>query len=119
MTGAEAALPAWKTLVERGLKEGWIRQGEKFSVPNGVVFASIETHSGLAASPGAGRVIEEAFLAGTEPTKRWTGEWGMISSLPWFQQRAFYIPREGERMPEQITDWNLVSAAWDEKESDR
>ena len=117
MTGAEAALPTWKTLVERGLKEGWIHAGEKFSVPPGVVFAAVETQSGLAAAPGAVRVIQEAFVAGTQPTKQWTAERDMIASLPWFQQRSFYIPREGERMPEQIADWSLVSAAWEEKEA--
>jgi penicillin-binding protein 1A len=119
MTGAEAALPPWKALVERGLEEGWLRAGERFAVPAGVTFASVEALSGLAAAPGAERVIQEAFVEGTEPTKPWTAQWATISALPWFQQRQFYIPREGERMPEDITDWALVSKGWEEKEEGR
>jgi hypothetical protein len=35
-------------------------------------------------------------------------------ALPWFQQQPFYLPREGERMPDQITDWALVQKSWEE-----
>jgi len=115
MTGAEAALPAWKQIVSEGLKNGWIPTGQRFAAPPGVDTAAIDIESGLLAAPGAPRVITEAFLAGTQPTKSWEPRWGTILELPWAQQRAFYIPREGERMPEQITDWALVQQNWDDK----
>jgi penicillin-binding protein 1A len=115
MTGAEAALPSWRMIVEHGLERGWITKGERFVAPPGVARVEIEYTSGLRAVPGAPRVIEEAFVEGTQPERLWEPKWAGIMALPWFQQRAFYIPREGERMPEQITDWALVQDAWEEK----
>lgn len=115
MTGAEAALPAWKQLVGQGLADGWITKGQKFVPPPGVEMVAIEPESGLLAAPGAPKVLLEAFLAGTQPTKAWEPRWDSILALPWGQQRAFYIPREGERMPEQITNWSLVQQNWDDK----
>jgi penicillin-binding protein 1A len=115
MTGAEAALPAWRMIVQDGLERGWIVKGERFVAPPGVTFVAVEQLSGLRAVPGAERVIDEAFVEGTQPEKLWEPRWAGIMALPWFQQRAFYIPREGERMPEQITDWSLVQEAWEEK----
>jgi len=102
MTGAVAALPAWKTLAERGLAEGWIVKGETFHPPPGVTMAPIEYYTGLTPPPGGAsflRVIDEAFVSGTEPTRQWEGYWSSVRDLPWYQQRAFYIPKEGERMP--------------------
>ncbi len=115
MTGAEAALPAWRMIVEDGLEHGWIAKGGRFVAPPGVTVAAVEQLSGLRAVPGAERVIDEVFVDGTQPEKLWEPSWAGIMALPWFQQRAFYIPREGERMPEQITDWSLVQDAWEEK----
>ncbi len=53
MTGAEAALPIWRKVAEAGLRDGWLREGEDFSVPAGVEIRPIEYWSGLA--PGARR----------------------------------------------------------------
>lgn len=116
MTGAEAALPAWRLIVEDGLEHGWITKGEKFVPPPGVAFAAVDLRSGLRAVPGAEQVIDEAFVEGTQPEKLWEPQWAGIMALPWYQQRSFYIPREGERMPDQITDWTLVQETWEEKE---
>jgi hypothetical protein len=46
-------------------------------------------------------------------------KWLRIVELPWYQQRAFYLPRSGERMPEAIADWSLVEQAWADKEEAR
>jgi penicillin-binding protein 1A len=100
MTGAEAALPIWRQIVEAGLRDGWVTGDERFQVPAGVELRAIEPHSGLAAVPGAPRVFEEAFLTGTAPTRSWEPRWEAILSLPWTQQAAFYAPRPGERMPD-------------------
>jgi hypothetical protein len=66
-------------------------------VPPGVTVKDIDYQSGLLAS--GGRVIKEAFVAGTEPAREHSSQWSTITSLPWYQQKAFYIPKEGEKMP--------------------
>jgi penicillin-binding protein 1A len=116
MTGAEAALPMWVDLVSRGLEAGWIQRGQAFPVPPGVTQQAIEYYTGLLPGPGAERIIEEAFVAGTQPTRSWEPRWAGIVQLPYFQQRGFYVPKEGERMPDAITDWALVQSTWQAKE---
>jgi penicillin-binding protein 1A len=107
MTGAEAALPWWRLIAESGLRDGWIAKDETFPVPQGIEMRAIEPLSGLVAVPGTPRSIEEAFLAGTGPTRAWEPRWQTILDLPWQQQLAFYTPRDGERMP----DANAISLA--------
>ncbi len=119
MTGAEAALPMWRRIVERGLAEGWLLEGERFTPPPGVRLTPIERRTGLLPGPGATQVIEEAFVAGTEPAQTFDPSWLRIVELPWYQQRAFYLPKGGERMPEAIADWSLVEQAWADKEEAR
>ncbi len=98
MSGAVAALPIWKRMAEDGLKEGWMKKDETFPVPPGVLQRSVEYYSGLLSS-GGGRVVQEAFVAGTEPAREYSNQWSTITSLPWYQQKQFYIPKEGESMP--------------------
>lgn len=106
MTGAEAALPIWEQIVRRGVEEGWLDTEARFPVPPGVTLQPVEYLTGLLPGPGAERVIEEAFLEGTEPVQEFTPKAGRISQLQWFQQRPFYIPKEGERMPD---GWRTAS----------
>jgi len=110
MSGAIAALPMWKRIAEAGLESGWIKEGEKFPVPAGVTFRETEYYSGLlkasagapAPSTAAGdRGLQEAFVAGTEPAREHSSKWSTITSLPWYQQKQFYIPKAGENMPGQ------------------
>lgn len=98
MSGAVAALPMWRRIAEDGLKDGWLKKGETFPVPPGVLVKDVEYYSGLLASTG-GRTLKEAFVAGTEPAHEHSSQWSTITSLPWYQQKAFYIPKEGENMP--------------------
>jgi penicillin-binding protein 1A len=119
MTGAEAALPMWRRIVELGLAEGWILEGERFTPPPGVLLTAVESRTGLLPGPGATHLVEEAFVAGTEPDQAFDPKWLAVSGLPWYQQRPFYLPKQGERMPEAIADWSLVEAAWEEKEEAR
>ncbi|MFL6293287.1 MAG: penicillin-binding protein 1A [Thermoanaerobaculia bacterium] len=98
MSGAVAALPIWRAIAEEGLKTGWLKKGEEFQVPPGVLVKDVEYYSGLLASTG-GRTLKEAFVAGTEPAREYNSQWSTITSLPWYQQKAFYIPKEGENMP--------------------
>ncbi|HSS52144.1 MAG TPA: PBP1A family penicillin-binding protein [Thermoanaerobaculia bacterium] len=98
MSGAVAALPMWRTIAERGLADGWLQKDETFQVPPGVAFKDIEYYSGLLGGQGT-RTLKEAFVAGTEPNRQYNPQWSTIASLPWYQQKAFYIPKEREAMP--------------------
>ena len=97
MSGAVAAVPIWRLIAEDGLETGWLQKGETFPVPAGVTVKDIDYQSGLLAS--GGRTIKEAFVAGTEPARESSAQWSTITSLPWYQQKQFYIPKEGEKMP--------------------
>jgi penicillin-binding protein 1A len=99
MSGAVAALPMWRKIAEAGLADGWLQKGETFQVPPGVVLRDVEYYSGLLGGEGSGRSLKEAFVAGTEPNRKYNPQWSTIASLPWYQQKAFYIPKEGESMP--------------------
>lgn len=98
MSGAVAALPIWKQIAEDGLATGWLQKDETFPVPPGVVLRDIDYHSGLLKGQSA-RALQEAFVTGTEPAREYSPQWSTITSLPWYQQKAFYIPKEGENMP--------------------
>lgn len=95
MDGASAAVPVWKALAQNGLENGWIAEGAEFQAPSGITYATVDFPTGLVAEDG----FREAFVAGTEPAQPYDPKWGLIASLPWYQQQAFYIPKRGERMP--------------------
>ncbi|HXO21227.1 MAG TPA: transglycosylase domain-containing protein, partial [Thermoanaerobaculia bacterium] len=99
MSGAVAALPMWRTIAEDGLANGWLQKGERFTAPPGVVMKDVEYYTGLLPGSGSFRTQQEAFVAGTEPDRQYNNRWSTITSLPWYQQRAFYIPKQGEAMP--------------------
>jgi penicillin-binding protein 1A len=98
MSGAVAALPIWKAIAEDGLANGWLTKGETFTPPPGVEVKDVEYYTGLLPGQGSYRTVKEAFVAGTEPNRRYNTRWSTITSLPWYQQKAFYIPKEGEAM---------------------
>jgi membrane carboxypeptidase/penicillin-binding protein len=102
MTGAEAALPMWMAMVEDGLEDGWLAAGERFAAPAGVTIQTVEQATGLLPGPGAERFLDEAFVQGTEPAQRYEPHWGLIMALPWYQQQAYYLPKQGERMPDEF-----------------
>ncbi len=112
MTGATAALPIWIQLVEDGLEDGWINPADEFIAPPGIVFQPIDYHTGMLAGPGAETVIDEAFVAGTEPALPFNARWNRIMELPWYQQLAFYVPKAGERMPDGVADWDPIIQNW-------
>ena len=113
MSGAVAALPIWIDVVERGLADGWLAPQETFVPPPGVVFHQVEYHTGLLAAPGAEFIVEEVFVEGTEPVLTYDPEWAKILELPWYQQQSHYIPKSGERMPDDLEDWTLILENWE------
>jgi len=115
MTGAAAALPIWKSIVETGLDEGWIAAGASFVRPPTIVEMQVDYLTGLLPGPGAGSLISEAFVSGTEPARQFDQKSLRILQLPWYQQRPFYLPKVGERMPDDVADWTLVQQSWAEE----
>ncbi len=111
-TGAEAALPIWSSVIEQGLEDGWIEEGEAFAQPPGLVEVAVELDSGLLPGPTTERTVVETFVEGTEPTVASDFRWNQIMQLPWFLQEPFYLPKEGERMPADVSDWSAVQRAW-------
>jgi penicillin-binding protein 1B len=65
LTGSQAALPIWTAFMKRATAG---RADRAFPVPDGIVFAEIDKETGKLATPGCPKVINEAFLPGTQPT---------------------------------------------------
>ena len=65
-TGARAASPIWLEFMQALLKGKPVRV---FEVPDGVVFAKIDTETGLLAIPESKHTIFECFKEGTVPTE--------------------------------------------------
>jgi penicillin-binding protein 1A len=63
-SGAKAALPVWDRFMKEATGEGPYRE---FIPPNGIVRTPICAATGLLPSPACGEIIEEIFIAGTEP----------------------------------------------------
>ncbi len=100
MTGARAALPIWMSFMKAYLDTlDPATRKENFPVPAGVVFTPVDWYTGLRAIPSCPKVVLEAFLDGTEPTKSCSDKWHEIIDLPWPFQEPFYTPRPGEPMP--------------------
>lgn len=85
-TGALAALPIWRTFMERAL-EGQPDAG--FETPVGISFVSIDRHTGLRANAAAGcsDTLTEAFISRTEPTGYCTRQHHDLLTLPYPFQR--------------------------------
>ncbi len=115
MTGAVAALPIWNEVLRLGVEDGWIDPALAFTRPEQVRLRQVEYRSGLLPAPrrSGQRVIEEAFIAGTEPVLTFDPETRAVYDLPWYQQRALYgEPKAGENMPEDLADWLPVMQGW-------
>jgi penicillin-binding protein 1A len=63
-TGGRAALPIWMDFMKVALEQ---RPERDFEVPEQIVFARIDSKTGLLAPPGAPDGYFQAFLEGTEP----------------------------------------------------
>ncbi len=63
-TGSRAAAPIWLSFMQEAVRG---RPVEVFQIPPGIIFAKIDTESGLLASPKSREVTFECFVEGTEP----------------------------------------------------
>lgn len=64
-TGGRAALPIWLEYMKDAHKD---LPRKSFSIPDKIVFVSIDNDTGKVASSRSKEVIKQAFLEGTEPT---------------------------------------------------
>jgi penicillin-binding protein 1B len=64
LSGSQAALPIWTRFMMAALAG---RPNVGFTPPPGIVFVTIDRDTGRLAQPACPRVVNEAFLAGTEP----------------------------------------------------
>ena len=85
-TGAQAALPIWRTFIEEAFRD---KPPLPFPEPSGVVRATVDRATGLLASEAAGCLepIRETFLEGTEPTGTCSTFEHARLRLPWVLQR--------------------------------
>lgn len=116
MSGTTAAVPIWREIVAGGLEAGWLQEDERFLPPPGVTLQDVEYFSGLLPGADTELIVEEAFVDGTQPVRFLQPDWERILRLPWYQQRPYYLPKAGERMPEGVQDWTDILQAWEEKE---
>jgi penicillin-binding protein 1A len=103
MTGARAAQPIWNSFMADYIEmlDEEVR-AEDFPVPPGVVFSPVDRITGERAIPRCPhhtKVILEAFLDGTEPTRPCGERLPGLEELAWPFQLPFYQPRPGEPMP--------------------
>ncbi len=63
-TGSRAALPIWMDYMKEAHKD---LPEEGFAIPEGVVFANIDSETGSLVSSKTAKVAEQAFFEGTEP----------------------------------------------------
>lgn len=65
-TGSRAASPIWLYFMKEALRD---RPIQDFKVPDSVVFARIDSKTGLLAGPYSEKSVFQAFIKGTEPKK--------------------------------------------------
>ncbi len=66
-TGARAALPIWREVMEKVLPE---TTPEDFEMPDNVTLVRMDVRSGLLSNGKCTEVVEAAFIKGTEPTEK-------------------------------------------------
>lgn len=88
-TGAEVALPIWTDLYRQMVELKLVgEESNEFEAPPGVVIIPMELATGRRGIGPCGRVIQEAFVAGTEPDRTCSGEIVGVSRMPGETQRA-------------------------------
>ena len=81
-TGGRLAAPVWVQYMKGVLKGS---QSTEFPVPTGIVFAKVDTQTGLLAGPDSKSARLECFLEGTEPQES-SGDSGGIEEIDLFRE---------------------------------
>ncbi|MGH6893420.1 MAG: penicillin-binding transpeptidase domain-containing protein, partial [Dongiaceae bacterium] len=82
-TGGRFSAPVFRDFMMEALKD---KPATPFRVPPGIRLVRVDYYSGERASPGAGKIILEAFKPGTEPT----GQQAIIQGITNYGQDAGY-----------------------------
>lgn len=96
-TGADVALPIWMEIFRKADEKKLRGEPKEFEVPPGVVLVPMDLKTGRRGTGPCVRVVEAAFLAGTEPTQDCSGEVAAVTDLPFYLQRPAYSPRDTEQ----------------------
>lgn len=78
--GAKAALPIWIEFMKVALKD---KPNQPFKKADGIIYVAIDAKSGLLATSQCQNIINEAFIAGTEPQK--------LCDIHFKEQEQFYF----------------------------
>jgi len=96
-TGGDLALPIWVEMFKQFDEKKLRGEPQKeFERPNGIVIVPMDLKTGRLGQGPCGRVVMEAFVSGTEPTRDCNDGLGSVAELPFYLQRPFYEPRESE-----------------------
>ena len=68
-TGSRAALPIWLNFMKEVYATDLIDEKQDFEVPGGIVFANIDNETGQLVSSRSKKVVNQAFIEGTQPTE--------------------------------------------------
>lgn len=96
-TGADVALPVWMELFKMADEKGLRGDPKEFDTPPGVVIVPMDLQTGRRGAGPCSRVVQGAFVSGTEPTQDCSGEVTAVAELPFYLQRPAYTPRDAER----------------------
>jgi penicillin-binding protein 1B len=66
LSGSQAALPIWTDFMKQAMAG---HPNVTIPAPDGITYAEVDRDTGKLATPGCPHTINEAFLAGTEPTE--------------------------------------------------
>ncbi|HUO85468.1 MAG TPA: PBP1A family penicillin-binding protein [Thermoanaerobaculia bacterium] len=92
-TGADATLPVWidvfKAIDELGLRGEPV---DRFEMPPGIIEVAMDLKTGRRGVGPCGRVVMEAFVAGTEPARDCAGEPVAVSQPLFEEQRPVVGP---------------------------
>jgi penicillin-binding protein 1B len=67
LEGAHSALPIWTEFMKRALQSRQYRDAKPFEAPDGVVSVTVDSQTGMPATPFCPETRNEVFIAGTQP----------------------------------------------------
>ena len=69
LTGGVSAAPIWGEFMKRAVALPAYRNTQPFEPPPGIVAQSVDPHTGMLSSPNCPQMVQEYFIAGSEPTQ--------------------------------------------------
>jgi penicillin-binding protein 1B len=69
LTGGQSAAPVWGEFMKRAVALPQYKGTDDFEPPDGIVQQAIDPDTGMLAAPACPKMVQEYFLAGTQPTE--------------------------------------------------